>query len=209
MVKTMNINELSEELTKRNINISARRISEIWGMDEASFSRKKRLGSEIKFENIKQLEKELNINLTNTENTQIPVDCIPVTYLPEIYLSAGFGLENYNENQEKMMIDAALLVSEKGNKINPKYCKIVRISGNSMNPEYRHGDRVIIDENDKELSDGQIFAFRYGGKCYVKEINLMGNKIKCISLNKDYDAFYVNDMAEITVLGRILPRIRL
>ena len=49
----MNINELFEELAKRNINISARRISQIWGMDEASFSRKKRKGSEIKYENIK------------------------------------------------------------------------------------------------------------------------------------------------------------
>ncbi len=159
-------------------------------------------------EQLKKIEDYLQVNFTEVNNDNID-DCIPITYLPEIYLSAGFGIENYYENQEKMMIDAALLISERGIRINPKYCKIVRISGNSMSPEYRHGDRVIIDENDKELSDGQIFAFRYDGKCYVKEINLMGKRIKCISLNKDYDPFYIKEDEEITVLGRILPRIRL
>jgi hypothetical protein len=64
----MNIDELLERLIKLNINITAREISAIWGMDEASFSRKKKDGSEIKFKNIKQLEDKLNICLTKTDN---------------------------------------------------------------------------------------------------------------------------------------------
>lgn len=40
----MNILELQATLKKLNINITAREIAEIWGMDETSFSKKKKLG---------------------------------------------------------------------------------------------------------------------------------------------------------------------
>lgn len=138
-----------------------------------------------------------------TENT------LTLTYYPDVYLSAGYGVEIYDELPEKMTLDARLFVTERGNKINPANCEIVKVSGNSMYPEYRHGDRVIIDRSDTELVDGQIYAFRYKGQCYVKEINLLGDKIKCISLNKEYDPFYITGKEEFRVLGRLLPRIRL
>ena len=132
-----------------------------------------------------------------------------ITYRPDVYLSAGYGVEVYNEDKETITIDARLLESDRGTKINPKNCEVVKVSGNSMFPEYRHGDRVIIDKSDTELIDGHIFAFKYKGQCFVKEINLIGDKIKCISLNKEYDPFYINQGEELTVFGRILPRIRL
>ena len=132
-----------------------------------------------------------------------------ITYRPDVYLSAGYGVEVYNEDKETITIDARLLESDRGTKINPKNCEVVKVSGNSMFPEYRHGDRVIIDKSDTELIDGHIFAFKYKGQCFVKEINLIGDKIKCISLNKEYDPFYINQGEELTVFDRILPRIRL
>ena len=61
----MNIDELFKHLTKLNINLSAKEICQIWDMDEASFSRKKKAGTEIKHKNILQLEKILDINLIN------------------------------------------------------------------------------------------------------------------------------------------------
>lgn len=142
-------------------------------------------------------------------NIQNNDGCVPITYRPDIYLSAGYGIEALDERAETMFIDACLLVSERGTMYNPEKCEIVKISGNSMAPEYRHGDRVIINKADTELMDGHIFAFRYDGQCYVKEINLMGDKIKCISLNKEYDPFYIKMNDDFKVLGRILPRIRL
>ena len=57
----MNIIELQDKLEKQNINLSARDICEIWGMNEQNFSRKKKQGTAIKHKNIAQLEKELNI----------------------------------------------------------------------------------------------------------------------------------------------------
>lgn len=151
------------------------------------------------------LHKSANFLNKNQQNDNIAI----IAYYPDVYLSAGYGVEVVDERSETVVIDSQFLMSERGLSIKPKNCKMVRISGNSMFPEYHHGDRVIIDESDKNLTDGQIYAFRYDGQCYVKEINRAGNKIKCISVNKDYEPFFIERDIDFQVFGRILPRIRL
>ena len=217
----MNIIELQEKLKKRNINATAREICEIWGMNEQSFSKKKKQGTPIKHKNIAQLEEKYNIILTESacrtaklieeieQKHQVNIKHAEIEYFPDVYLSAGFGVEVLDEHSEIVIIDERFLMSERGMRVNPKNCKMVRISGNSMFPEYHHGDRVIIDESDLNLTDGQIYAFRYDGQCYVKEINRAGNKIKCISVNKEYEPFVIERDVDFKVFGRILPRIRL
>ncbi len=214
----MDILELQAKLKENNINITAREISAIWGMNEQSFSKKKKEKTPIKYRNIEQLEKHLNIVLTDSKSQIIKPDkqtknsqnCgVQIEYFPDVYLSAGFGCEVLDENSQTIVIDECFLTSERGMRVNPKNCKMVRISGNSMFPEYHHGDRVIIDKSDLNLTDGQIYAFRYDGQCYVKEINRAGNRIKCISINKEYEPFYIERDVDFEVFGRILPRIRL
>lgn len=146
--------------------------------------------------------------ILNESEKSMP-EIIKIEYYPNVYLSAGYGVEVYDENYELVIIDERFLTSEKGMRINPKNCKMVKVSGNSMSPDYIHGDRVIIDESDHNLTDGQIYAFRYDGQCYMKEINRAGNKVKCISVNKDYESFYIERDVDFKVFGRILPRIRL
>ena len=218
----MNITELQDRLTNLNITISNREISSIWGMDESSFSRKKREGSDIKHKNIQQLEAALNISLIDKTPTLKDINTrldkmmgnksentVKIPYRPDVYLSAGYGLEVYSESAELVTLDLRLFTTDRGNKIKPENCEIVSISGNSMEPEYRHGDRVIIDRGDTEVTDGQIYAFRYKDNVFVKEINVLNDKLKCISLNKEYDPFYIKQGEEFIVYGRILPRIRL
>jgi len=223
----VNILELQDKLTKLNINMPDADICRIWGMDTASFSRKKKSGTEIKHKNIQQLEETLKIDLIDRDVTLSDingrlnkikenlgmdvedVNFVKICYRPNVFLSAGYGVEVQSESAQLITLDSRLLTTAKGTKINPANCEVVSISGNSMFPEYRHGDRVIIDRGDTELLDGHIFAFRYNGQCFVKEINLLGDKIKCISLNKEYDPFYINKNEDFMVLGRILPRIRL
>ena len=178
----------------------------ILNMGAATISKRSQRDSEFSNEEIEKLERHYGIML---QDVNLPDECITLTYRPEVYLSAGYGVEVLDEHQETIMIDSRLLAKESGRKLNYSMCEVVMISGNSMSPEYRHGDRVIIDKGDTELADGHIFAFRYQGQCYVKEINLLGNRIKCISLNKEYDSFYINEDEDFLVFGRIIPRIRL
>lgn len=189
-----------QNLTKQKIKVT--QIAEVLGVSSQNMDYKiKSSKGDIPQDEIRLLEKAFNVQLVDA--------CVPIIYYPDVYLSAGYGVEIFDEKSETMMIDSRLLMSERGNRINPAHCEIVRISGNSMAPEYRHGDRVIIDRNDTDLTDGHIYAFRYKGSCFVKEMNLLGDKIKCISLNKEYDPFYIEQNEQFTVLGRIIPRVRL
>lgn len=211
-----------------NYSPSQKELGEKLGLAQTSISGRANRNSNFTDEEIEKLEKAYNISIISKEPSsdeeirerikklQQKVGIVDnsynvfnVTYRPDVFLSAGYGVEVYTEEAQTMALDSRLFVSDKGNKIDPKFCEVVSISGNSMAPEYRHGDKVIIDKNDTELLDGHIFAFRYNGKCYVKEINLLGKRIKCISLNKEYDPFYIEDGEDFTVFGRILPRIRL
>ena len=203
MLLNEKINDL-QNLTKKKITYE--QVAKILGLGskQAAQNRVTRK-QELKEWEIIALDDAFLNKKVNNDNQ----DTVQITYRPDVFLSAGYGVEVLDEAKETMTLDARLLTTERGCRINPQHCEIVSVSGNSMAPEYRHGDKVIIDRGDTELVDGHIFAFRYNGQCYVKEINLLGDKIKCISLNKEYDPFYIKQGEPFTVLGRIIPRIRL
>lgn len=210
-------------------------IANVLGTGRANISNRIKNNSSFSYNEVKKLESAYNVDLSAAvpSDTKKPDEIIQqldnikkrlnmlsddngatetnvkIAYRPDVYLSAGYGTDVYNEDVIYVTLDIRLFTTDRGNRINPKNCEIVRISGNSMEPEYRHGDRVIIDTSDTDISDGLIYAFRYHNKCFVKEFNVLNDRIKCISLNKDYDSFYIKEGEEIKVLGRILPRIRL
>ncbi len=215
MSNIIEIQSALQTLTKNKISYTD--IGRVLGTGRANISARAKNNSKVTDKEIKLLEQAYNVDLMDVIKGQLKEiheavkewNLAKIIYRPDVYLSAGYGVEVYNEDAETITIDARLLESDRGTKINPKNCEIVKVSGNSMYPEYRHGDKVIIDKSNTELIDGHIFAFRYKGQCFVKEINLIGDKIKCISLNKEYDPFYIKQGEDFTVFGRILPRIRL
>lgn len=203
--------------------ISDSEIAECIGIRRETFSRKKKTDDDLTFEQVKKIEYKYGIKFDNkmlsTGNNQMLLfdnnnsnnnqRFIEILYRPDVYLSAGYGVEVYNEEAETMVLDERLFFTDKGLKINPKNCEIVTVSGNSMAPEYKHGDRVIIDKSVNYFIDGHVFAFRYNGECFIKEICLFGKRIKAIPLNKEYEPFFIEENEDVTVFGRILPRIRL
>lgn len=217
----LTIKEIHEILQKTSkVKISQADIATALGTTRSNISLRIKNNSEANYQEIKKIEEFFDImfndpmtqNARHAEKQQEQKqgnNIVNIEYYPDVYLSAGYGCEVLNEYSESVVIDSRFLMSERGMPVNPKNCKMVCISGNSMFPEYHHGDRVIIDESDKNLTDGQIYAFRYDGQCYVKEINRAGNKIKCISINKDYEPFFIERDVDFSVFGRILPRIRL
>ena len=217
----LTIKEIHETLQKTSkVKISQADIATALGTTRSNISLRIKNNSEATYQEIKKIEDFFSITFNDPmtqnarhaernmeENKQNNI--INIDYFPDVYLSAGYGVEVFDEYSEVVGIDERFLTSERGMRVNPKNCKMVRVSGNSMYPEYHHGDRVIIDESDTNLTDGQIYAFRYDGQCYVKEINRAGNKIKCISINREYEPFYIERDIDFKVFGRILPRIRL
>ena len=224
--QNMNILELQDKLTNLNINIPDADICKIWGMDTSSFSRKKKFGSEIKYKNIEQLERALNIQLIdrNISATELKnrakkmydemglgdKETVQILYGPDVHFSAGYGIEVLNEqSKEYITLDEKLFRTDRGTKIDPKNCELLTVSGNSMSPKWEDGDRFILDKSVNEFIDGQTFAFKLNGECYIKEICLLGKRAKAIPINKEYDEFYIEPEDELVIFGRVVPRIRL
>lgn len=213
------INEVKDQLQNlTNTKISYTDIGNVLGTGRANISLRAKNDSQISVNELRKLEEAYNVDLikqrlNNLSESlglaKLDTNTVKIPYRPNVYLSAGYGLEVYEESPQLVTLDLQLFITDRGTKINPAHCEIVRISGNSMYPEYRDGDRVIIDRDDTNLIDGHIYAFRYKDNVFVKEINVLNDKLKCISLNKEYDSFYIKQGEEFIVYGRILPRIRL
>ena len=139
----------------------------------------------------------------------LPEGIVAIPYYKDVRLSAGYGTINYDEKPELMYVDKNLLLTRKGLRINEKNCHIAQVSGNSMYPEYIDGDRVIIDSSVKTFVDGFVFSFTVNGDTYIKLINLTPGKVKCISVNPDFDTFYISPDDTVVIHGMVLPRIRL
>jgi len=111
----------------------------------------------------------------------------------------------YFNDKDFIYIDKRLLGDS-----NPDKCYIHEVSGNSMSPAYNDGDKVIVDSSKKTFKDGHIFLFKYNNNLFMRLINVSPDKIKCISLNDEFDTFYLDSFMETTmILGLIIPRIRL
>lgn len=183
----MNIAELQEELIKRNINMTAREIAEVWGMDETSFSKKKRIGSEIKHKNIEQLENKLNISFT----ADIFIENEPAAsldYYPDIEVSCGTGIIPFGETKEKISIPLRLI---KGYAKNHKYVVLNAIS-DSMKPEIKPNDKLIVRLIDAEpIMDNHIYIFCHEDRLYCKYLSYNIGQIIVRSANTDYPTRYI------------------
>ena len=183
----MNISELKNELTKRNINMTDSEIAAVWNMDTASFSRKKKSGTEIKYKNIEQLEDKLNISFAS-EVLIGNVPTITLDYFPDIEVSCGNGIIPFTETKEKMTIPISLI---KGYSKNKKYV-IVSATSDSMQPEIKPNDLLVIRIIDSEnIIDNHIYVFYYEERLYCKYLSYNVNQIIVRSANNDYPTRYI------------------
>lgn len=224
----MQYNEIIDYLQNlTGIKVKQREIADILGIRVNVIGQRASRGSEFSVEDVRKIEKHYGVDLFHQKKMGEMIEnlaqdytakkmqelsqgnCVKVVFRPNVFLSAGYGFEVMDENQEYMCLDERLFITDRGTRINPKNCEVVTVSGNSMSPEYRHGDRVILDKSINEFIDGHIFAFRYNGECFIKEICLVGKRVKAIPLNKEYDPFFIEPDEDVKILGRIVPRVRL
>ena len=125
----MNISELLTILKSHNIHMTSKEIADLWGMDVASFSRKKREGTQIKHKNIKQLEDELNISFS----TEVKTKSYKILEIPRQVVIENWGKRLCN------------ILSE--NEITPY--RFAKLSGI---PEYKI-NKYILDSKEPTVSD--------------------------------------------------------
>jgi len=83
---------------------------------------------------------------------------------------------------------------------------LMDIFGNSMSPELKDGDTVLIDESQKDVVSGALFAVGIDDTIMVKRVEKHPKKLVLISDNKDYSPIFLHseEMETIRIIGKVI-----
>ena len=83
---------------------------------------------------------------------------------------------------------------------------LMDIFGNSMEPELKDGDTILIDESQKDILAGAIYAVGVDDTIMVKRLEKHPNKLVLISDNKDYEPVYLteSDIMNVRIIGKVI-----
>lgn len=83
---------------------------------------------------------------------------------------------------------------------------LMDIFGNSMEPELKDGDTILVDESQKEILAGAVYAVGVDDTIMVKRLEKHPSKLVLISDNRDYDPIYLSadDIINIRIIGKVI-----
>ena len=83
---------------------------------------------------------------------------------------------------------------------------LMDIFGNSMEPEMKDGDTILIDESQKDILAGAIYAVGVDDTIMVKRVEKHPNKLVLLSDNKDYEPIFLqgNDISSVRLIGKVI-----
>ena len=118
-------------------------------------------------------------------------------------LSAGSGSFETGSEIEGYYAFRKDWLSTKGN---TEKMVLMDIFGNSMEPELKDGDTILIDESQKDILAGAIYAVGVDDTIMVKRLEKHPNKLVLISDNKDYEPVYLSesDIMNVRVIGKVI-----
>ncbi|MBS9780933.1 MAG: helix-turn-helix transcriptional regulator [Gammaproteobacteria bacterium] len=140
----------------------------------------------------------------STTHHQIPIY--------DIRLSAGNGNAVWVTREQK---DDPLYFRKgwfKARHLKPDTLKGLYVRGDSMEPYLFHYDTVLIDIDDTEITDGEVYALIFKDKFYVKELQNIDGEVSIISRNDKYPQMKTQKGEEseygnyFQVLGKVVWR---
>ena len=83
---------------------------------------------------------------------------------------------------------------------------LMDIFGNSMEPEIKNGDTILIDEAQKDILAGAIYAVGIDDTIMVKRLEKHPHTLVLLSDNQDYSPIYLkgNDMNSVRIIGKVV-----
>lgn len=200
----MNIVELETELKKQGIkNLTGRAISNVWGMNEQSYSRKRKDGTDIKEKNIRQIEQHYNIILLNES---AKTEGIKLDYYPDVKASCGNGNYINTEAKEQIVIPPQAITNYS---VHNKYT-VIKATSDSMLPEIRPNDRLVVQHNIDRIIDNHIYIFSYAGDLFCKYLSNNLGQIVVRSANTVYPIRYIEgeSLKDFRLIGEVKAHIR-
>ena len=83
---------------------------------------------------------------------------------------------------------------------------LLDVVGNSMEPELKEGDTVLIDESQKSILAGAIYAVGIEDTVMVKRIEKHPNKLVLLSENKNHNPIYLQneEINKVRIIGKVI-----
>ena len=138
-------------------------------------------------------QEESNIDMNNVINGD---EFVMIPLYSSI--SAGYGSE------EAEFIEMIAIPGLK----NPQECFGVIVKGDSMEDKIDSGSTIIV-RRDSVIEPGQIGAFSFNNKSYVKQKKVYGNTIVLHSYNDKYEDLLVDEAEEFKEYGKVIMSINI
>lgn len=83
---------------------------------------------------------------------------------------------------------------------------LLDVVGNSMEPELKEGDTVLIDESQKSILAGAIYAVGIEDTVMIKRIEKHPNKLVLRSENKNHNPIYLQneEINKVRIIGKVI-----
>lgn len=124
--------------------------------------------------------------------------------LVEARLSAGIGSLQVSAERKCSYAFPAPFLLRKGN---PKEMVLMCVEGDSMQPEIMDGDMVLIDQSQKEIRLGRIFAVGFEEAIYLKRIDMLPGKVVLKSVNPAYPPLEFDISGQQADLFRVIGQV--
>lgn len=89
----------------------------------------------------------------------------------------------------------------------PGHMKFLRFTGDSMLPTLLNNDALLIDESQRDILEGKIYALRMDQDIVVKRVAKKPGKLVLISDNRElYDPLEIelNELDNVQIVGRVI-----
>ena len=85
----------------------------------------------------------------------------------------------------------------------------LRMSGDSMAPMLKDGNELLVDTDQTNILDGQLYALSMNGTVVVRKLYVTPNNIQLRCLNPEYPQLDIKreDISGIEIKGRIMARV--
>ena len=131
-------------------------------------------------------------------------ELIPIPMV-EARLSAGYGSLEVSKEIRRYYSFSSSFLYRKGD---PKKMVVMQVEGDSMSPEIRDKDIVLIDQSQKAIRLGQIFAVGFEDAIYLKRIDKLPGKVLLKSVNPEYPPVEIDIRGQLgdslRIIGQVL-----
>lgn len=110
-------------------------------------------------------------------------------------VSAGTGVVDLDANHTERISYNGFIPN--------KYDTAFRVQGDSMEPMFQDGEIVFVVK-DEDVRNGQIGVVLIDGEAFIKKMYVEGDKLRLVSLNKQYEDIIANGSNQISVYGRVV-----